>query len=118
MALTTDKPEAQQPDVPRRPPSADQPLSPRNQQKAHALGLTSATGLVISSIVGTGVFTMPAVGLAFSTGWIAGDRIGLPGIEPRGGCPHGPTTCHHRQVRATLGDEGVRHFGRTFSRAK
>ena len=37
------------------------PLSPRNQQKAHALGLTSATGLVIGSIVGTGVFTMPAV---------------------------------------------------------
>ncbi|HTU39503.1 MAG TPA: amino acid permease [Acidimicrobiales bacterium] len=27
----------------------------------HALGLTSATGLVIGSIVGTGVFTMPAV---------------------------------------------------------
>ena len=37
------------------------PLSRRNRQKAHALGLTSATGLVIGSIVGTGVFTMPAV---------------------------------------------------------
>lgn len=37
------------------------PLSPRNQQKAHALGLGSATGLVIGSVVGTGVFTMPAV---------------------------------------------------------
>jgi basic amino acid/polyamine antiporter, APA family len=36
-------------------------LSPRNQQKAHALGLTSATGLVIGSIIGTGVFAMPAV---------------------------------------------------------
>ena len=36
-------------------------LSPRNQQKARALGLTSATGLVIGSIIGTGVFTMPAV---------------------------------------------------------
>ncbi len=36
-------------------------ISERNQQKAHALGLTSATGLVIGSIVGTGVFTMPAV---------------------------------------------------------
>ena len=35
--------------------------SPRNEQKARALGLTSATGLVIGSIVGTGVFTMPAV---------------------------------------------------------
>jgi basic amino acid/polyamine antiporter, APA family len=41
------------------PPEA--PLSSRNQQKAHALGLTSATALVIGSIVGTGVFTMPAV---------------------------------------------------------
>jgi APA family basic amino acid/polyamine antiporter len=39
----------------------DLPLSPRNKEKAHALGLTSATGLVIGSIVGTGVFTMPAV---------------------------------------------------------
>ncbi len=27
----------------------------------HALGLTSATGLVVGSIIGTGVFTMPAV---------------------------------------------------------
>ncbi len=36
-------------------------LSPRNQEKARALGLTSATGLVIGSIIGTGVFTMPAV---------------------------------------------------------
>jgi len=37
------------------------PLSPRNEGKARALGLTSATGLVLGSIVGTGVFTMPAV---------------------------------------------------------
>ncbi len=41
------------------------PLSPavpaRDEQKAHTLGLTSATGLVMGSIVGTGVFTMPAV---------------------------------------------------------
>jgi len=36
-------------------------ISSREQEKAHALGLTSATSLVISSIVGTGVFTMPAV---------------------------------------------------------
>jgi APA family basic amino acid/polyamine antiporter len=36
-------------------------LSPRNARKAHTLGLTSATGLVVGSIVGTGVFTMPAV---------------------------------------------------------
>ena len=37
------------------------PLSPRNREKAHVLGLTSATGLVIGSIVGTGIFTAPAV---------------------------------------------------------
>src|SRR3954452_5323372 len=30
-------------------------------RRAHALGLTSATALVIGSIIGTGVFTMPAV---------------------------------------------------------
>jgi basic amino acid/polyamine antiporter, APA family len=37
------------------------PVSARAQQKARALGLTSATGLVVGSIVGTGVFAMPAV---------------------------------------------------------
>jgi APA family basic amino acid/polyamine antiporter len=42
-------------------------MSPRNEQKAHALGLTSATGLVIGSIIGTGVFTMPAVLAAAGT---------------------------------------------------
>ena len=50
---------------PASPPSRDQDrnqeLSPRNQEKARALGVTSATGLVIGSIVGIGVFTMPAV---------------------------------------------------------
>ncbi len=49
----------------RRPPEESGPtnhnLSPRDEKKAQALGLTSATGLVIGSIVGTGVFTMPAV---------------------------------------------------------
>src|ERR1022692_2757726 len=46
----------------RRPdPGPSEPMSPRNQQKARALGLTSATGLVIGSTIGTGVFTMPAV---------------------------------------------------------
>jgi basic amino acid/polyamine antiporter, APA family len=42
-------------------PEPSEQLSPRNEQKARALGLTSATGLVIGSIIGTGVFTMPAV---------------------------------------------------------
>jgi basic amino acid/polyamine antiporter, APA family len=36
-------------------------LSGRNEAKAHALGITSATGLVVGSVVGTGVFAMPAV---------------------------------------------------------
>jgi hypothetical protein len=36
----------------REPPDG---LSPRNQQKTRAPGLTSATGLVIGSIIGTGV---------------------------------------------------------------
>jgi len=36
-------------------------LSSRNELKARTLGLTSASGLVVGSIVGTGVFTMPAV---------------------------------------------------------
>src|SRR5207302_66405 len=35
--------------------------SERATAKARALGLTSATGLVTGSIIGTGVFTMPAV---------------------------------------------------------
>src|SRR5690348_1302690 len=35
--------------------------SAKDQQQARALGLRSATGLVIGSIIGTGVFTMPAV---------------------------------------------------------
>jgi APA family basic amino acid/polyamine antiporter len=48
------------PSVPEQP-GLEHHLSPRNEQKAHALGLTSATGLVIGSIIGTGVFTMPAV---------------------------------------------------------
>ena len=49
----------------------DPALSPLNQEKAHALGLTSATGLVIGSIVGSGAFTMPAViASAGSTGII------------------------------------------------
>ena len=38
-----------------------EPAPDRAQQKARALGLTSATGLVIGSIVGTGIFAMPAV---------------------------------------------------------
>jgi amino acid transporter len=38
-----------------------EPASAKDQQKARALGLTSATGLVIGTVVGAGVFTMPAV---------------------------------------------------------
>ncbi len=56
MALVTAAPSSPSPSV-----ETDGTLSSRNRQKAHSLGLTSATGLVIGSIVGTGVFTMPAV---------------------------------------------------------
>ena len=42
------------------PPRPELP-SEKDQQKARALGLTSASGLVIGSIVGTGVFAMPGV---------------------------------------------------------
>jgi APA family basic amino acid/polyamine antiporter len=50
------------PAAPAPPPQARaDALSSRNEEKARALGLTSATALVIGSIVGTGVFTMPAV---------------------------------------------------------
>jgi basic amino acid/polyamine antiporter, APA family len=42
-------------------PASSPAMSARNLKKAHSLGLTSATALVIGSIVGTGVFTMPAV---------------------------------------------------------
>jgi hypothetical protein len=50
----------------RRPPAGwhyrePELTSAQDQQRASALGLTSATGLVIGSIVGTGVFTMLAV---------------------------------------------------------
>jgi APA family basic amino acid/polyamine antiporter len=55
MSISSTRPVSEQPAPPERT------LSPRNEQKAHAMGLTSATGLVIGSIVGTGVFTMPAV---------------------------------------------------------
>jgi APA family basic amino acid/polyamine antiporter len=48
------------PDQPPVPPPGP-PMSARNRDKARAMGLTSATGLVVGSIVGTGVFTMPAV---------------------------------------------------------
>ncbi len=56
MTLITDRPPGSGQSGP-----PDPPLSARNEKKAHSLGVTSATGLVIGSIVGTGVFTMPAV---------------------------------------------------------
>jgi basic amino acid/polyamine antiporter, APA family len=53
-----------------RPP--EQPVSPdgettRDEGEARTLGLFSATGLVLGSIVGTGVFTLPAVLAAAGT---------------------------------------------------
>jgi ornithine carbamoyltransferase len=52
----------------RQPPEGPaQPAPPAGQHKSHGLGLTSATGLVIGSIIGTGVFTMPGVLAAAGT---------------------------------------------------
>jgi APA family basic amino acid/polyamine antiporter len=48
-------------DRPAPEPAEPRYTSERQRGKAEALGLTSATGLVIGSIIGTGVFTMPAV---------------------------------------------------------
>jgi APA family basic amino acid/polyamine antiporter len=42
------------------PPGRDEPTAPL-ARRARALGLPSATALVVGSIIGTGVFTMPAV---------------------------------------------------------
>ena len=47
---------------PSEPPNRPRAMrSARDEDKARSLGLMSATGLVVGSIVGTGVFTMPAV---------------------------------------------------------
>jgi APA family basic amino acid/polyamine antiporter len=43
------------------PHEAPVPASSKEVPKAHSIGVTSATGLVIGSIIGTGVFAMPAV---------------------------------------------------------
>jgi Cation transporting ATPase, C-terminus/Amino acid permease len=51
---------------PEQPISADGD-STRDEGEPRTLGLTSATGLVIGSIVGTGVFTLPAVLAAAGT---------------------------------------------------
>jgi basic amino acid/polyamine antiporter, APA family len=42
-------------------PPNPEPASAKDQQKPPALGLTSATGLVIGTVIGAGVFTMPGV---------------------------------------------------------
>ncbi len=41
-----------------------------------------------------------------------------PRVEPGGRHLHHPAAHRHRQIRARSDDEGVGHFGRTFSRAK
>ena len=48
-------------------PGQAQPTPPGDVDQAPGLGLVSATGLVIGSIIGTGVFTMPAVLAAAGT---------------------------------------------------
>ena len=60
MSITSDRPEG---NSRRSPCNQDHPANAveAEQGEGPRLGLTSATGLVIGSIVGTGVFTMPAV---------------------------------------------------------
>jgi len=53
--------------APQPPDRPAQPASSASQKQGGGLGLTSATGLVIGSIIGTGVFTMPAVLAAAGT---------------------------------------------------
>jgi APA family basic amino acid/polyamine antiporter len=50
---------AQQLGEPHEEPSEHTPS--KDELKARSIGVTSATGLVIGSIIGTGIFTMPAV---------------------------------------------------------
>ena len=59
--ITSTRPVQQPPD------EQAQPASLAGQKQGGGLGLTSATGLVIGSIIGTGVFTMPAVLAAAGT---------------------------------------------------
>jgi basic amino acid/polyamine antiporter, APA family len=58
---TSTRPVQQPPDEPA------QRASSASQKQGGGLGLPSATGLVIGSIIGTGVFTMPAVLAAAGT---------------------------------------------------
>ena len=53
--------------VPQPPGGQEPPAPPAGKEQAPGLGLPSATGLVIGSIIGTGVFTMPAVLAAAGT---------------------------------------------------
>ena len=53
--------------APQPPDRPAQLASSATRKQAGGLGLTSATGLVVGSIIGTGVFTMPAVLAAAGT---------------------------------------------------
>ena len=53
--------------APLPPGGRAQPGAPAGQEQGAALGLTSATALVMGSIIGVGVFTMPAVLAAAGT---------------------------------------------------
>ena len=65
---------------PKTPPAVPrQPVSPRNEAKARTLGLTSATGLVIGSMVRIGIY---GPGRAY---WLARRRDRRGGCHPRRG---------------------------------
>jgi basic amino acid/polyamine antiporter, APA family len=57
--------------VPQPPGGQGQPAQPGGKEQAGGLGLVPATALVIGSIIGTGVFTLPAVMAAGGTSSLA-----------------------------------------------
>ena len=68
MSSTTGtRPASQPPGEQAGPGGQAGPAPSAGQEQSGGLGLTSATGLVIGSIIGTGVFTMPAVLAAAGT---------------------------------------------------
>src|SRR5271166_5602552 len=68
MSSTTGtRPTSQPPGEQAGPGGQAEPAPSASQKQGGGLGLTSATGLVIGSIIGTGVFTMPAVLAAAGT---------------------------------------------------
>lgn len=104
-----------------QPGGPGQPGPPAGQEQGAALGLVSATGLVMGSMIGVGVFTMPAVLAEAGTSSLvvmavvaAGAMLlavlfgqltrRVPNAGGAAGCRAGywPGTCHLWRQRAVL----------------